>query len=94
MSYFLTWIALLVLLAATATSSFIPLGGFNTALNLAIACAKALLVALIFMRLRRAGGLIRPVALIGLVMLVVLFGLSGTDYATRNKAPAPWWDQR
>ena len=90
MTYFVTWLALLVLLAASAASAFAPLGGFNTALNMAIACAKALLVALFFMQLRNAGGLVRLVAVIAVLMLALLFGLSATDYATRPARPAPW----
>ena len=39
-----TWIALLVLLALTCGSSFIAMGGWNLAVNLAVAVAKALLV--------------------------------------------------
>ena len=89
MSYTLTWIALLGLLAATVASSLVHLGAFNTAINLAIACAKALLVALVFMRLRTSGALLRLAALIGLLMLALLFGLSATDYAWREALPAP-----
>lgn len=90
MSYALTWLALMVLLAATAASSLFDLGPWNTPINFAIACAKAGLVAAVFMQLRGAGALVRLAALIGLVMLAVLFGLSGADYATRPSAPAPW----
>jgi cytochrome c oxidase subunit IV len=90
MSYFLAWVALMGLLAATAASAFLPLGGWNSALNLAIACAKALLVALVYMELRRSGGLLRLAALMALLTLALLFGLSWTDYATRHPSPAPW----
>ena len=90
MSYFLAWLALMALLAATAASSFVELGPWNTAINFAIACAKAGLVAAVFMQLRGAAALVRIVAAIGLVMLALLFGLSGTDYATRPAAQAPW----
>ena len=84
------WVALLLLLAATAASSFVPLGGWNTAVNLAISCIKALLVALFFMHLKHAGALLRIVALGVLLWLALLFGLSWTDYATRDTSPAPW----
>jgi cytochrome c oxidase subunit 4 len=90
MTYFLTWLALMSLLAATTASSFVNLGPWNTVLNFAIACAKAGLVAAVFMQLRGAGGLVRLVAAIGLVMLAALFGLSGTDYATRAPGRAAW----
>jgi cytochrome c oxidase subunit 4 len=68
----------------------VQIGSFDTTLNIAIACAKALLVALVFMRLCTAGVLIRLVCVTGLVLLALLFGLSGTDYATRHQLPAPW----
>jgi cytochrome c oxidase subunit 4 len=86
----LTWLAVMALLGATAAIAWLPLGWLNTAISLAIALAKALLVALVFMRLRRAHGLLRLTALAGVVTLFLLFGLAGADYATRAAAPAPW----
>ena len=90
MKLFATWIALLVCLALTAASSYVPMGAWNNVANFAISCAKAALIAVFFMELRGAGALIRLAALVGLVWLALLFGLSGTDYATRSPAPAPW----
>jgi len=87
---FLTWLALLSLLALTAAAAWVPLGWINTALGLAIAVVKAVLVALVFMRLRRGSWLLRIAALAGVCTLVLLFALSGTDYATRATVPAPW----
>jgi len=86
----LTWLALLLLLAVSAGTALLPLGWVNTAINLGIALAKALLVALVFMRLRRAHALLRLAMLAGLATLALLFGLSGADYATRTEATAPW----
>jgi len=88
--YVLTWIALLVLLAASVASAFVPLGIFNTVVNLGIALAKALLVAWFFMHLTHASLLTRVFAAAALFMLVLLFGLTASDYATRPAAPAPW----
>jgi cytochrome c oxidase subunit 4 len=81
--YISTWIGLMVLFALTLASSFVPLHGFNTAVNVAIAVAKAALVALIFMRLRTSSALVRLAALAGLVWLLILIGLSFTDLLTR-----------
>jgi cytochrome c oxidase subunit 4 len=81
--YISTWIGLMVLFALTLASSFVPLHGFNTAVNVAIAVAKAALVALIFMRLRTSSALVRLAALAGLVWLLILIGLSFTDVLTR-----------
>lgn len=86
----LTWLGLMVCLALTAGSSYIPLGPWNTAINMAISCAKALLIAVVFMQLKSAGALVRLVALTGVLWLALLFGLSWTDFATRSISPAPW----
>jgi cytochrome c oxidase subunit 4 len=88
--YVIVWLALLGLLAATAASSYIPMGGWNSAVNLAISCIKALLVAIFFMHLRHAGALLRLVAAAAVLWLALLFGLSSTDYATRDVSAAPW----
>ena len=90
MSYFLTWIALMGLLGLTLASSYVPLGAWNGTLNLGIAGAKALLIALFFMHLRHASALLRLAAITGLLWLALLFGLSWSDIATRTLAPAPW----
>lgn len=82
------WGALLVLLALTTGTAFLPLGPWNSLLNLAIAAVKTLLVAVWFMRLR--GALLCLVAVVPLVMLAVLGGLSLTDYGARAMQPAPW----
>ena len=90
MSYFATWAALMLLLALTTASAFVPLGAWNAMINFIIAAMKALLVAAFFMHLSRASGLTRVVAVTAIFMLALLFALSGTDYATRNVAPAAW----
>lgn len=86
----LTWAALIGLLALTAASSYVPMGNWNNAANFAISCAKAALIALFFMELRGAAGILRLIALVVLLWLALLFGLSATDYATRSPAHAPW----
>ena len=88
--YVFTWLALMALLAATFTAAHFRLGALNTAVGLAIAAAKVALVGLFFMHLRRASVLIAIFAVATLFWLAILFGLSGTDYATRRIAPAPW----
>jgi len=88
--YILTWLALMGLLAASFTAAHFHLGEANTAVGLAIAAAKAVLVALFFMHLRRASALIAIFAIGALFWIAILFGLSGTDYATRSITPAPW----
>jgi cytochrome c oxidase subunit 4 len=86
----LAWIALLALLALTAGCALLRLGWLNTAISLAVALAKALLVAFVFMRLKGAPALLRLAAVGGAVTLVLLFGLALTDYTTRTELKAPW----
>ena len=90
MTYVLTWLALMAFLALTLGSSYLPMGAWNSVANLAISCAKALLIAVFFMHLRHAGALLRLAACIGLLWLALLFGLSWTDFGTRIPSPAPW----
>ncbi len=89
-TYVWSWVGLIALLALTLGSAFIPMGLFNGVVNLAIAALKALVVAVFFMHLRHASGLLRLAAVIGLFMLGLLVVLSSADYATRHIAPAPW----
>jgi cytochrome c oxidase subunit 4 len=84
------WLALLVLLGLSFGSAWLPMGTWNSAINLGIAVAKIGLVAVFFMHLGRSGGLIRIVAAAALFTLALLFLISGTDYATRKIFPAPW----
>jgi cytochrome c oxidase subunit 4 len=86
----LTWLALMLLLAASAALAWLPLGWVNSVVSLGIALLKALLVALVFMRLRRSPWLLRIAALAGILTMALLFGLSATDYATRTPGQAPW----
>lgn len=90
MSYVVVWLGLMILLALTLASSYIPMGPWNTAANMGISCAKALLIALYFMHLRQAGALLRIAAVVGLLWLALLFGLSWSDMGTRSISPAPW----
>ena len=90
MSYFFTWLGLMGFLGLTLASSYTPMGPWNSVANMAISCGKAILIALFFMHLLRAGALLRMAAIAALIFLAILFGLSWTDYATRSISPAPW----
>ncbi len=83
-AYIVTWLALLALLALTTASAFVPLRGFNVVVNLGIALAKAALVVIVFMHLRRGTPMIRIVALAGVMWLCFLVVLSLTDFAARG----------
>jgi cytochrome c oxidase subunit 4 len=78
------WLALMLLLALTCASAFARLGAWNSVANLVIAAAKVLLVALWFMHLRTSSAVIRIYAVTALFALALLFGLTATDYQTRD----------
>jgi cytochrome c oxidase subunit 4 len=82
-TYVLVWVSLLALLLVTLGSAYVPLGRLNGAVNLAIAAAKALLVAFFFMHLRSAHSMLRIAAAAGFFWLAILIGLSLTDFAVR-----------
>ncbi|HEY9435613.1 MAG TPA: cytochrome C oxidase subunit IV family protein [Blastocatellia bacterium] len=83
-TYTIVLIALLVLTATTCAVSFIDMGKMNAVVAVAIAFAKASLVALIFMHLRYSRRLMRVVAAAGLFWLGILIALTMSDYLTRG----------
>ena len=78
------WACLMLLFGLTLASSYVPLGGFNSALNFSIAFAKAGLIALFYMRLRSSDALIRLAAAAAVVWVGILMGLSLVDVLTRG----------
>lgn len=76
--------ALMVGTALTVLVAFFDLGPFNNIVMLLIASAKALLVVLYFMHVRWSTRLTWVVAASGFVWLIILFGLTMTDYLTRG----------
>jgi cytochrome c oxidase subunit IV len=83
-TYTIVLITLLVLTATTCGVSFIDMGKMNAVVGVAIAFAKATLVALIFMHLRYSRRLMRVVAAAGLFWLGILIALTMSDYLTRG----------
>lgn len=83
------WLVLMVLLAATTASAFLPLGSFNLPISLAIAAAKALVVLLFFMELRASKALVRAFAAAGFFWLLIMIVLTGADYWHRTDMRAP-----
>lgn len=77
------WLALMALLATTFATAFVPMGAFNSVVNLAIAVVKAALVAVFFMHLRRPDATLRLAAAAGLFWLGILFVLTFSDFLTR-----------
>jgi cytochrome c oxidase subunit 4 len=79
-----TWLALLILLALSTASALLPLGGFNLIANLGIAGVKALVVALVFMRLAHSDVTVRIAAVAGFAWLAILIVLSLADFTMRG----------
>ncbi len=83
----LAWAALLALLALTVTLAYQPLHAFNGPMALLIATIKALIVAVVFMELREARGLLIAVAAAGFFWLAILLWFVWTDITTRPEFP-------
>jgi cytochrome c oxidase subunit IV len=82
--YFAVWIALLIGTGLTVYAATLDLAPYNAAVALAIATVKATLVVLFFMHVWHAGEkLIKLVVIGALFFLLLLLGLTMTDYATR-----------
>jgi len=84
------WLTLLVLLVASVTSAYVPLGIVNTLLGLAIAAVKVGLIASVFMHLRHADNTVRVAAAAALFFLWVMAFLSFGDFLTRVERGAQW----
>lgn len=83
-TYFAVFFALLVGTALTVYASSLDLGRFNAPVALTIAGIKATLVALFFMHIKGASEkLTKLVVISALFFLLLLLGLTMTDYATR-----------
>lgn len=79
----LTWLALMLLLAATVVASFLPIGVWRQVVNLNIAGAKAALILWIFMKLRTETLLVRLGLAASGVLLIVLATMLTADYHLR-----------
>lgn len=82
------WLAVIALLGLSLGCAYLPMGGYNSIVCVTIGFIQALLVWTFFMRLRWSGLLVRVIAAIGLLWLLLLLGLSLTDYLTRHPMPA------
>jgi cytochrome c oxidase subunit 4 len=82
--YFAVFIALLIGTGLTVFAATLDLGAFNAPVALGIATVKATLVALFFMHVYHASEKLTKLVVIGAIFfLLLLLGLTMTDYATR-----------
>jgi cytochrome c oxidase subunit 4 len=85
--YVRTCIALLALLALTWMIAYIDLGPFNLIVALAVAIAKAIVIALFFMHIKGSSRLLHLAAVAGVIWLLFLLSLTLGDYSTRGWVP-------
>jgi caa(3)-type oxidase subunit IV len=78
----------LTLLSLTVLLAYTPIGQLHLASALAIASLKTLIVAAVFMELRRRSGLVIAFAGAGAFWLAILMWLALSDFLTRPVSPA------
>lgn len=94
--YLAVFAALMVFTAVTVAAAFVDLGALNNVVMLAIAVAKAALVVMFFMHVRYSTRLIPVVVFGGVFFLLVMFGITMSDYVSRGLLgagsawPRPW----
>jgi len=81
--------SLMVLTALTIGVAFIHLGRLNFPVAIAIAVTKATLVILFFMHVKYSSRLTKMVVGMAMFFLVVLLGLTLTDYLSRGWFASP-----
>lgn len=87
--YYTIFGSLMVLTAITVTVAFINLGPLNLSIALGIAITKATLVILFFMHLKYSSRLTKLICGSAFFFLLVLFGLTLSDYLSRGWFTAP-----
>jgi cytochrome c oxidase subunit 4 len=85
--YYWIFFALLVGTVLTVAVAAVDLGPLNNIVMLTVACTKALLVVLYFMHVRWSSRLTWVVAGSGFFWLLILFGITMSDYMTRGWMP-------
>lgn len=88
--------ALMVLTAITVAVAFVDLGALNNVVMLGVAITKATLVVMYFMHVKYSTRLIPLCAAGGFFWLLIMFGITMSDYLSRgwlgagSAWPAPW----
>ena len=88
-TYYAIFGALMVLTAITVAVAFVNLGSFNFPVAIGIAITKATLVVLFFMHVKYSSRLTKMVVAIAIFFLLVMLGLTMTDYLTRDWFASP-----
>jgi len=88
--YYAVFLALLAGTGLTVAAAFFDMGAMNNVVMLAIASIKALLVILFFMHVRWSTRLTWVVVASGFFWLLIMFGLTMTDYFSRGWVEGTW----
>ena len=88
-TYYTIFGALMVLTAVTVAVAFVNLGALNFPVALGIAITKATLVVLFFMHVKYSSQLTKMFVGMAFFFLIILFGLSLTDYLSRGLRTYP-----
>lgn len=83
-TFFVVYVALMVLLVLTYVASLFNLGFWGIMIAVGIAAVKALLIILNFMHVRVSSQLIWIAATVGFIWLGIMLGLTMHDYLSRN----------
>jgi cytochrome c oxidase subunit 4 len=82
--YIAVFSALVFFTLTTVAAAFVDMGPFNNVVMLGIAVVKASLVVLFFMHVKYSTRMIPLVAVGGVFFLLILFGLTMSDYLSRG----------
>ncbi len=85
--FVIAWIAILLLAGISAWTAFLGIGIWAPIVQFGIAAIQAMLVFVLFMRLKGAPSLKWVFAASGFFWLLFLYGLSMTDYSNRQGWP-------
>jgi len=83
-TFAMIWVTLLILTGITVGASLVDLNAFNIVIALLIASCKATLVVLFFMEARYSSKITKVTIVSALFFLLLLLGLSLTDYISRG----------
>ena len=83
-TYYTIFGLLMVLTAVTVAVAFVNLGALNFPVAIAIAITKASLVVLFFMHVKYSSQLTKLFVSMAFFFLMILFGLTMTDYLSRG----------
>jgi cytochrome c oxidase subunit 4 len=89
-SQLLVLAGMLTLLAASASVSRLPLGWWVLVLTASLSVGQALLVLVVFMRLKSGHPALRMIAILAFAWPLIMVALTLGDYLTRSLLHAPW----